>query len=264
MNFEKLNETNCRIDNIQNNDKILIGGSFMGKFDLSVTADLDKFEDFFHTVEQNAANFTKNENMQQWLNKMAPEFDPTIFAHIYAFDNILRIKYPNLSSNISERKNFYDVDQNKTLSQAVEEGVCQCAEISILAQAYLQRQGLKTKYFGGELLRSDKEEFGETHSFIELKTDKEDYFYDPANPMTSFGRYLPRISSIEATKVQKKQFEDKIHTENKKRNCAFLEAKNIITKSSWYYGCGDGANIFPSFLISKNTLPPAITKDLSK
>lgn len=34
MNFEKLNETNCRIGDIQNNDKIPIGGSFYGKLDL--------------------------------------------------------------------------------------------------------------------------------------------------------------------------------------------------------------------------------------
>ena len=60
--------------------------------------------------------------------------------------------------------------------------------------------------------------------------------------------FLPRISSIEATKAQKQQFENKIHTQSKRRNCAFLEAKNILTKTSWYYGCGDGANIFPSFI----------------
>ena len=254
MNFEKLNETNCRIDDIKNNDNILIGGSIFGKFDLSVTADLDKFEDFFQTVEKNADNYAKNEKMKLWLNNVAPGFDATIFAHMYAFDNILRIKYPNLSSNVSKRKSFYNPEQSKPLSLAVEEGVCQCAEISILAQAYLQRQGFKTKYFGGELLRSDQEEFGEPHSFIEFKTEKKDYFYDPANPIPSSGSYLPRISSIEATPTQKKQFENKIHTESNRRNCAFLETTDIMTKSTWYYGCGDGANIFPSFIISKNNV----------
>ena len=173
---------------------------------------------------------------------------------MYAFDNVLRTKYPNLSSNISKRKSFYDPEQSKPLSQAVEEGVCQCAEISILAQAYMQRQGFKTKYFGGELLHSAQEEFGEPHSFIELRIKKEDYFYDPANPILSSGIYLPRISSVEATPAQKRQFENKIHTESNKRNCAFLEAKDILTKSAWYYGCGDGANIFPSFIISKNNI----------
>lgn len=52
MNFEKLNETNCRIGDIQNNDKIPIGGSFYGKLDLAVTADIDSFETFFVTVEK--------------------------------------------------------------------------------------------------------------------------------------------------------------------------------------------------------------------
>lgn len=47
MNIEKLNEISCRIDNIKNNDKILIGGSFYGKLDLAVTVDTENFEHFF-------------------------------------------------------------------------------------------------------------------------------------------------------------------------------------------------------------------------
>lgn len=258
MNFEKLNETNCRISNIQNNDKILIGGSFFGKLDLAVTADIDNFENFFKTVEKNASNFESNNNMKKWLNSFAPDFDVKIFSHMYAFDNILRKMYPDLSSNISKRQDFYDKEGSKTLSQSFNTGVCQCAEIAILAQTYFQKQGIETKYFGGELLRSANEEFGEAHSFITIKSEQNDYIYDPANPILNSGIYLPRISTIEATPSQKKQFENKIHTENNRRNCAFLEAKNILTKSSWYYGCGDGANVFPSFIISKNNIhiPP--------
>ncbi len=256
MNFEKLNETNCRFSDIQNNDKILIGGSFLGKLDLAVTADLDKFERFFQTVEKNALSFENNEGMKAWLHQVAPSFDMKTFAHMYAFDNILRKMYPDLSSNISKRHGFYDTEGSKTLSQSFEAGVCQCAEIAVLAQAYFQKHGFDTKYFGGELLRLPSEEFGEAHSFISLKTKEgEDFFYDPANPTAYSGVYLPRISSIEATPAQKKQFENKIHTQSERRNCAFLEAKDIITKSSWYYGCGDGANIFPSFIISRNQSP---------
>ena len=72
--------------------------------------------------------------------------------------------------------------------------------------------------------------------------------------MIDSGIYIPRISSIEATSAQKQQFENKIHASNNKRNCAFLEAKNILTKSSLYYGYGDGACILPSFIISKNNI----------
>lgn len=192
--------------------------------------------------------------MKKWLNNIAPDFDVKLFVHLYAFDNILRKIYPTMSSNISQRQNFYDADGSKKLSQSFSEGVCQCAEISVLAQTYLQRQGFETKYFGGELLRKPTEEFGEPHSFISIKTDKDEYFYDPANPTINSGMLLPRISTIEATPAQKKQFENKIHTTNQRRNCAFLEAKDIFTKTSWYYGCGDGFNIFPSFIFSKNNI----------
>ena len=258
MNFEKLNETNCRVDDIKNNDKILIGGSFFGKFDLKVCADTDNFEKFFVTVEKNALNFANNKKMEKWLHTYAPEFDTKLFAHMFAFDNVLRKIYPNMSSNISQRQNFYDAKGSKTLSQAFDAGICKCAEISILAQAYFQRQGINTKYFGGELLRSSNEEFGEAHSFITVNTDQEEYIYDPANPILSSGAYMPRISTLEVTPAQRQQFENKIHTQDNKRNCAFMEAKDILTQSNWYYGCGDGANIFPSFLISKNTKPQTI------
>ena len=263
MNFENLNDTNCRIDDIRNNDKILIGGSYYGKLDLKVCSDTDNFEKFFLTVEKNALTFANNKEIEKWLHTYAPDFDAKLFAHMFAFDNVLRKMYPNLSANISKRKNFYDTEGSKTLSQSFEAGVCQCAEISILAQAYFQRQGIKTKYFGGELLRSPNEEFGEAHSFLTINTDKEEYIYDPANPLLNSGTYMPRISSIEITPIQKKQFENKIHTKNNRRNCAFMEAKDILTKTSWYYGCGDGGKIFPSFIISKNNTAPIITKENS-
>ena len=60
MNFENLNDTNCRIDDIRNNDKILIGGSYYGKLDLKVCSDTDNFEKFFLTVEKNALTFANN------------------------------------------------------------------------------------------------------------------------------------------------------------------------------------------------------------
>lgn len=253
MNFEKIGETNCRIDDIQNQDKILIGGSFYGKMDLAVTADLEQFEDFFQKVEINAQKVQENEAMKNWINQVAPNLDSTLFAHMWAFDNTLRKMYPNLSTNIDKRQNYYDEEGTKKLSQSVSDGVCMCAEISILAQAYFQKQNIPTKISGGELLHSQDEEFGEAHYYISLQDKKgEDYIYDPANPLLYSNTYLPRISTLEVTPAQKKQFENKIHSQGKGRACAFMEAKDVITKTSWYYGFGDGANIFPSFLFSKN------------
>lgn len=263
MNFEKLNETNCRIDDIKNNDEILIGGSCFGAFNLKVCADIDNFEKFFSSVEKNALTLADNKEMERWLHNAAPDFDVKLFAHMFAFDNVLRKMYPELSAHVKQRNEFYDVEKSKALSQAFDAGVCACAEISILAQAYFQRQGIQTKYFGGELLRSPDEEFGEAHSFITVQTDRGEYIYDPANPLSSSGAYMPRISSLEVTSAQRKQFENKIHTESNRRNCAFMEAKNLLTKSSWYYGCGDGANIFPSFILSKNNQPQTISKENS-
>jgi hypothetical protein len=261
MDFESLNETNCRIGNIKNNDRILIGGSFAGKLNLAVIADTDNFAGLFNAAAKNAQIFTDNAGMQKWLSNLAPDFNAEAFAHMCAFDNVLRKMYPELSAHADKRKLFYD-GSDKTLSEAVNNGVCQCAEIAVLAQTYLQQQGFESKYFGGELLRSVNDEFGEPHSFITLKTSGQDYIYDPANPLLSKGLYLPQIAAVEATPLQKAQFEAKIHTTGGGRNCAFLEAKDILTKSSRYYGCGDGMNIFPSFIISKNNPAPDQSRGL--
>lgn len=75
MDFEKLNETNCRISNIKNNDRILIGGSFYGKLDLAVIADTDNFAKLFQTAAKNAQIFTNNDGMQKWLSGLAPDFN---------------------------------------------------------------------------------------------------------------------------------------------------------------------------------------------
>ena len=255
MDIEQLNEISVRVGNIQENDEIPIGGSFAGKLDLHVTADLVKFQDFFESVDKNVENLRQNESFQKWVKNTVPDFDAEILTRLLTFDNVLRQKYPQFQANVSERQKFYDKAQSKPLSQAFEKGVCQCAEIAILAQAYCERAGLQTKYFGGEVLFSKDEEFGNAHSFLTLETDKGSYIYDPANAIQSTsGLYYPKIAIQEVTPAQKRQFENKIHRPSG-RNCAFLETTDILTKTKWYYGCGDGANIFPSFIISKNRPP---------
>lgn len=255
MNFEKLNETSCRIDDIQNGDTIPIGGSFLNKLDVKVEADLASFEKFFQTVEKNALKAEQNEKMAQWFKNIDADFEFRTFAHMYAFDNGIRIMYPNFCKNAeTERSKFYKSENAPKLSEAFEKGICQCAELAVLAQAYLSKQGIAAKYFGGELLRSTKDEFAEKHSFITLKSGKKDYVYDPANPMWFNTSPIPRIGLIKATPKQIKLFESKIHNNRNRRNCAFLNTQNIYdkNKTSWYYGCGDGGYISPSFLISQN------------
>lgn len=104
MNFEKLNDTSCRIDNIQNNDRVLIGGTYPGRLDIEVIADIDKFEDFFNVVEKNATIIENNNGIKNWLKSVDVDLDIKTFSHIYAFDNVLRKMYPNMSSNVSKRR----------------------------------------------------------------------------------------------------------------------------------------------------------------
>lgn len=257
MNIEKLTVPGCyRATNIANNDKVLIGASnlFSRELNLAVTADIENFERLFNNVKKNAQHFADNKDWMESLHQTHPDLDLNLFVHLFAFDNILRKVYPDMSTNKTQRRSFYDTTGSKKLSQSFSYGVCMCAEIALLAQAYLQRAGFGTTFFNGELLHSAEDEFGEAHSFLAVKTDKGDCFYDPANPSDTNLGFAPRLSTIEATPAQKKQFESTIHNTNKGRHCAFLEAKDIFSKSRWYYGCGDGCNILPEFIISKNKI----------
>lgn len=256
MNLEQLNNTSCRIYNIKNGDKIPIGGSYPGVFDLTVTVDTDNFEQFFELLDKNVTNMLADNNMKQWVSQYAPQFDVPTFAAMYAFDNLLRRKYPNLSENAINRNAFYSKEKSPALSDAFTTKVCKCAEIAILAQLYFEHGNYvkDSRYFGGELLQSSTEEFGEQHSFIVFGNGSNDYIYDPANPIrgNDSSVYFPRIQTIEATPQQKKQFEQKFLSNAPGRKCAFFETKNIFTGQKLYYGAGDGCNIFPSFFISQN------------
>ena len=72
MKVEKLTVPGCyRARNIENNDKILIGGSnlFSRELNLVVTADIENFERLFKSVETNARNFAKNKDWMEALHK---------------------------------------------------------------------------------------------------------------------------------------------------------------------------------------------------
>lgn len=268
MNFERITATGCRIDDVQNNDQILIGGG-LGELSQAVTVDIDNFEEFFQRTEAGVTKLINNGVIND-MNRLAPDFnDVDAYAHMLAFNMALDTIYPGRSDNLSDRNSYYDKEGSKKLSQVFNDGVCACAEMAILAQAYFQRQGFETKYMGGEIVKPEidehgevktdilgnvqTEEFGEAHSFISIRRNNEEYFYDPANPIRDINNpkfCRPKILSIQATPYQKQQFENKIHSSGDR--CAFLETRDVISGSRAYYGFGDGGNISPNNIFSKN------------
>lgn len=251
MEFEKLYGTNCRITKIENGDVLPIGGSFYGKFDLKLEADIDAFETFFEKTAKNADVLADNKGMAEWLKSCKTDFEPAVFAELYAFNGVLNKMYPDCSAEFGKRQQFYTPERNARLSEAFENKVCACAELAVLAQAYLQTRGFDSRYFGGELLYSENDEFGEAHCFVAFEHNGKNYIFDPANPIKSGGHVLPRIAEVTVGKARLEQFERRIHPEegDTTRKCAFLETEDILTKSKWFYGCGDSANIYPSFII---------------
>lgn len=59
--------------------------------------------------------------MAQWFKNIDADFEFRTFAHMYAFDNGIRIMYPNFCKNAeTERSKFYKSENAPKLSEAFE------------------------------------------------------------------------------------------------------------------------------------------------
>ncbi|MBO4745514.1 MAG: hypothetical protein J5613_00380 [Alphaproteobacteria bacterium] len=258
MILEIIDGINCRVTDIQDGDLVPVGGSTLNsRFSKFVKVDSNKFEGFFEKVARNAARLAKDINLQKWVNSAAPGVDINMFAHMYAFGNVFRMVYPDAFKNSQDSANFYD--EPKSLSEAVNAGVCTCKEIALLAQLYFQTQNIPTKYIGGELVRQIGYN-GERHSFISFVLGGHNYIYDPANPVNKSEPVMPRIHTIDITADQRQKFEEKIHRESETANkTAFLISRPVYTSMAsnvWYYGFNDfGVDFEPEFIMNPDIKP---------
>lgn len=259
MKTEWLNEQNYMGYDIKNGDRVFIGGSYPGRLDLSVLIDVPSFDKITDAVQKNTTRLTQDKGMQTWLHQYAPNIDVYTFATMYSFDNALRRIYPDMSKNSTMRKYFYTPDKTPTLSSAFADGVCECAEISLLAQIVMQKMKIQSKYVCGEILQQHTEEFGNAHSYLLVKMPDGYYFYDAANPLENKGTYIPTIMRPNADVQQVANFVSSGTPSpiSGQRHCSYVDSKNIFTNKHVFYSYGDGMNVYPNFIISRDfPFPP--------
>ena len=112
-------------------------------------------------------------------------------------------------------------------------GIAECAEISALAQGFLQQAGVNSTYFSGDVLWESDDEFSGEHSFIVIEHDGEQYIFDPANPVDTTAGNFPSVYIVDKDFLQEMRKGDK----------KFIKAENLLSKKDAYFGVNNGTNV---------------------
>ena len=224
------------INDIKDGDKVPVSNCNT----MYIIADLNHFEDFFEKISKTTQKYEKDEETVAWSKNIVPHFDYKLFLKLYLFEVGLKQIYPDRTKNYNPlvRRNLLH-EKPLTISELIKEGQAACTEHAILAQEYLKRQGIDSEILSGTFVHSydkNKENKAERHTWIRINTPDGNYFYDPTNPIKKNGNNYPRITSIEATQRQQKEFETKIRNLSRDEGI-YLKVKSVIRSMEDYISC---------------------------
>lgn len=217
-------------------DHIPVGGKsiFSTEANIKVKGDFERFNQFLTETHELADTYDLPK-LKDWLRSLGIEIDEKLFAALFAFTKKFEEKYPDNSERAETRQKLYR-EENKEikLSDIFDANSAECAEIAALAQGYLQREGVDSTYFSGDVLWNRDHEFSEEHSFIVIRQGDKVYIYDPANPVITTEGKFPSIYIIEA----------KFDEEMAKGQKRFVTVKNLLSNKEAFYGTSDGTNVW--------------------
>lgn len=223
---------------LKEGELVPVGGTsvFSSEANIKVTGDFESFKGFFEQVHE---TFSKIDlpKLKEWLASSSLEIDEKLFAELFCFTKKYEKQYSieNLERSESRRKLYKEKREEVKLSDVFATDSAECGEIAALAQGYLQKEGIPSAYFSGEVLWSKDEEFPEAHSFIVIRQNGKVYLYDPSNPTNTTSGKFPSIYTTEVN------FDEEVRRGQRR----FVTAKNLLSKKEVFYGVSDGANVVP-------------------
>ncbi len=244
IHIEKLFGQCFEASNFKDNARIPVGGSMlsneMSKF---VVGDCNNFTNFYSEVDDQLAKYNLGQ-LDEWLIKQNIPIEVNSFSTLNAFTTIFGKNYPREAIAAAEgRLGTYQREENPKLSDLFANNTIACAEIASLAQFYLQKKGVNSKYISGAVLWGGEKswEFSEKHSFILIDQGDKHYIYDPTNPInagdpaTGSKFLLPRIYTVST------DFEKEIRANKQK----FIQAISIYGSKGTvdYFGVNDERNV---------------------
>ena len=205
----------------------------------------------FHFDELDArVKKISREKIKKFLDSKNVDFDIEAFIHLFCFQNYVRELFPNYIKNEPNRRKLMDTynisEKNPMpLSVAFKEKIVSCAEMSLLAQLYLQHCGITSflylgnTFFNNEI-RDNSELRGDAHAFLNIRIKDKAYFYDPVNPIIIDKYEMPAI--MDYSGVPKKEQLDFVSrllkgVPDNGRAAAYIETKDIYNSGrNWLYG----------------------------
>lgn len=237
-NIEQLFGHCFEMAEIKNDEPVPVGGTsiFSSEANIKIICDLESFEDFFEKLHD---IFIKLDlpKLREWLDQQGFTIDEKLFAELFCFTKNSEKQFSgeNLERSESRRKLYKEKGEEIKLSQVFDANSAECGEIAALAQGYLQKEGISSTYFSGEVLWSNDQEYPEAHSFIVVRQNGKVYLYDPSNPTSTTSGNFPSIYTTDAN------FDEEV----RKGQRRFVTATNMLNKKKAFYGVSDGTNVIP-------------------
>lgn len=252
MQVEKLYHHCFMGDDLREGDLYPVGGSIIGSPESpwKVRVDFETFYPEFNDVAQHHVNALKEDAWQGWFKKQCTDVDPKLLTLLQGFTSAFEAKRKIQSSNRFERNTTYEAaaEHAPALSEVYDKNHAMCVEISLLAKKFLDSHGVKSKLFSGEAIFNYDQSginIPEPHTFLLIERDGQELIFDPANPTFS-GDGRPVFTLLKPCSSISEQIE------KLKADCLMIEAKNLVTHSSQYYGVGDCGNVPEQFIIHAN------------
>jgi len=205
----------------------------------------------FGAIDKRVQKIDRNK-FKRFMESNNVDFDTETLIRLFCFQNYIKDLFPNYMKNsdaearhrVSEK---YNASKNHPmlLSAAFLEGVVSCAEMSLVAQMYMQHCGIKSSFWAGNMFTNtnvqDKSSLrGDAHAFVEFRVGDKRYFYDAVNPFRSRQNEFPAIMDYSGvSKKERLDFASRLlqPVSSKGRGATYIEARDIYNKGrSWLYG----------------------------
>lgn len=224
------------ISRLDEGDHIPIGGkNFLSiEANIKVKGDFEMFNQFLTETHELVGKYDLPK-LKEWLDSQEIEIDEKLFATLFAFTKKFEEKYPANPERAEMRRKCYSEEGKEVkLSDIFDANSAMCAEIAALAQGYLQREGVPSTYFSGDVLWDRDNEFSGEHSFVVIRHGNKVYIYDPTNPVITTQGTFPSIYTTEV------KFDEEMARGQKR----FVTAKNLLSKKEAFYGTNDGTSLW--------------------
>lgn len=224
------------ISKFEEGDRIPVGGKsiFSTEANIQVAVDFKNFEQFLTETRELTGTYDLPK-LKEWLILQGIEINEKLLATLFAFTKKFEEKYPDNPEKAEVRRKLYsEKGKEIKLSDILNANAAECAEIAALAQGYLQREGVSSTYFSGDVLWNRDDEFSIKHSFIIIRQGEKFYIYDPTNPTITTSGKFPSIYTTEA------DFDEEMAKGQKR----FVTAENLLSKKEAFYGTNDGTNVW--------------------